>query len=287
MPASKDAVIVGDTRDEPGFIRAEIKLGEVDRESDFDKSLDGLAEAALLLKKFLADGPNHGRAGRISTASGVGRDAAQRRSSIRSETAEEADELQWCRLSFAVPTRSDGKSARCPRCKRPRVETDLERADRQGLDFSVSPGFFSSTEQAFDIQVETPSLGRIHPWSKTQTTMNATTPINSFMTVLFASMNFIPFRRSHGSRCWNPPPRGAHDSESRSSFRRRIVAGGTPMAPSTNSPFLQNARVGTARIVELLRQALEQRPKRVTSGASGGAELSPTCRWIFERRGLS
>jgi hypothetical protein len=49
----------GPSRIMAGFIRAEIKLGEVDRESDFDKSLDGLAEAALLLKKFLADGPNH------------------------------------------------------------------------------------------------------------------------------------------------------------------------------------------------------------------------------------
>jgi hypothetical protein len=85
----------------------------------------------------------------------------------------------------------------------------LNEATRQGVGFSLSPGFFCSTEQAFDIQVETPSLGRIHPWSKSQTTMNATTPINSFMTVLFAPMNFIPqtvrspfpFRRSYGSRC--------------------------------------------------------------------------------------
>jgi hypothetical protein len=49
----------GPSRTMASFIRAEIKLGEVDRESEFDKSLDGLAEAALLLKKFLAESPNH------------------------------------------------------------------------------------------------------------------------------------------------------------------------------------------------------------------------------------
>ena len=41
------------------FIRAEIKLGQVDRETEYAKSSAGLAEAATLYKKFVDENPTH------------------------------------------------------------------------------------------------------------------------------------------------------------------------------------------------------------------------------------
>ncbi|HVR86529.1 MAG TPA: tetratricopeptide repeat protein, partial [Planctomycetota bacterium] len=41
------------------FIRAEIKLGQVDRETEYAKSSAGLAEAAALYKKFVDENPAH------------------------------------------------------------------------------------------------------------------------------------------------------------------------------------------------------------------------------------
>ena len=41
------------------FIRAEIKLGQVDRETEYAKSSAGLAEAAALYKKFVDENPTH------------------------------------------------------------------------------------------------------------------------------------------------------------------------------------------------------------------------------------
>src|SRR5579862_1544514 len=41
------------------FIRAEIKLGQVDRETEYAKSSAGLADAVTLYKKFLDDNPTH------------------------------------------------------------------------------------------------------------------------------------------------------------------------------------------------------------------------------------
>jgi hypothetical protein len=53
----------------------------------------------------------------------------------------------------------------------------------------LSVGSFCSTEQALDIQVETPSLGRIHVWSRNQTTMNPTIHHSSAMTPLLEPMD--------------------------------------------------------------------------------------------------
>src|SRR5258707_2311848 len=44
------------------FIRAEIKLGQVDRETEYAKSSAGLAEAVSLYKKFLDENPTHAMA---------------------------------------------------------------------------------------------------------------------------------------------------------------------------------------------------------------------------------
>src|SRR5258707_10712397 len=44
------------------FIRAEIKLGQVDRETEYAKSSAGLAEAVTLYKKFLDENPTHAMA---------------------------------------------------------------------------------------------------------------------------------------------------------------------------------------------------------------------------------
>jgi tetratricopeptide (TPR) repeat protein len=54
-----DRLEKGPSRSMANFIRAEVKLGQADRESELEKSVDGLAEAALLLKKFLAESGNH------------------------------------------------------------------------------------------------------------------------------------------------------------------------------------------------------------------------------------
>ena len=54
-----------------------------------------------------------------------------------------------------------------------------------------------STEQGLDIQVETPSFGKIQVWSRNQTAMNPTTHKNSLIPLLIlASMALI--RRSDG-----------------------------------------------------------------------------------------
>jgi tetratricopeptide (TPR) repeat protein len=52
------------------YIRAEIKLGQVDREVEFEKASKGLADAVDLLKKFLADSPNHPMALEAQTSIG-------------------------------------------------------------------------------------------------------------------------------------------------------------------------------------------------------------------------
>jgi hypothetical protein len=70
-------------------------------------------------------------------------------------------------------------------------------ARRQGV-LSSGPSF-CSTEQALDIQVETPSFGKIQAWSRNQTTMNPTIHNSSVMTFLVAFIG--PVWRSDG------PPR--------------------------------------------------------------------------------
>jgi tetratricopeptide (TPR) repeat protein len=54
-----DRLDKGSARNMVPFIRAEIKLGQVDRETDFAKSSQGLADAAALYKKFLDESPTH------------------------------------------------------------------------------------------------------------------------------------------------------------------------------------------------------------------------------------
>jgi tetratricopeptide (TPR) repeat protein len=49
----------GGSRATVSYIRAEIQLGKVDRETDFAKSSQGLADAVALFKKFLEESPNH------------------------------------------------------------------------------------------------------------------------------------------------------------------------------------------------------------------------------------
>jgi len=54
-----DRLDKGSARNMVSFIRAEIKLGQVDRESDFAKASQGLSEAVALYKKFLDENPSH------------------------------------------------------------------------------------------------------------------------------------------------------------------------------------------------------------------------------------
>jgi tetratricopeptide (TPR) repeat protein len=54
-----DRLDKGAARNMVPFIRAEIKLGQVDRETDFAKSSQGLADAAGLYKKFIDENPTH------------------------------------------------------------------------------------------------------------------------------------------------------------------------------------------------------------------------------------
>jgi len=54
-----DRLDKGSARNMVPLIRAEIKLGQVDRETDFAKSSQGLADAAALYKKFLDESPTH------------------------------------------------------------------------------------------------------------------------------------------------------------------------------------------------------------------------------------
>jgi tetratricopeptide (TPR) repeat protein len=54
-----DKLDKGAARNMVPFIRAEIKLGQVDRETDFAKSSQGLADAVTLYKKFLDENPTH------------------------------------------------------------------------------------------------------------------------------------------------------------------------------------------------------------------------------------
>ncbi|HZF00184.1 MAG TPA: hypothetical protein VE981_24450, partial [Planctomycetota bacterium] len=54
-----DKLDKGAARNMVPFIRAEIKLGQVDRETDYAKSSQGLADAVGLYKKFLDENPTH------------------------------------------------------------------------------------------------------------------------------------------------------------------------------------------------------------------------------------
>ncbi|RPH50448.1 MAG: hypothetical protein EHM91_02020 [Planctomycetota bacterium] len=65
-----DRLEKGSSKGIANYIRAEIKLGQVDREVEFEKASKGLAEAVDLLKKFLADSPNHPMALEAQTSIG-------------------------------------------------------------------------------------------------------------------------------------------------------------------------------------------------------------------------
>jgi len=54
-----DRLEKGSSRAMVNYIRAEIQLGKVDRESEFAKASEGLASAAGFLKKFLDENPTH------------------------------------------------------------------------------------------------------------------------------------------------------------------------------------------------------------------------------------
>ena len=57
-----DKLDKGASRSMVPFIRAEIKLGQVDRETEYAKSSQGLADAVTLYKKFLDENPTHAMA---------------------------------------------------------------------------------------------------------------------------------------------------------------------------------------------------------------------------------
>jgi hypothetical protein len=65
-----DRLEKGSSKAMVNYIRAEIKLGQVDREVEFEKSTKGLAEAVDLLKKFLSESPNHPMALEATTSIG-------------------------------------------------------------------------------------------------------------------------------------------------------------------------------------------------------------------------
>jgi tetratricopeptide (TPR) repeat protein len=54
-----DRLEKGSSRAMVNYIRAEIQLGKVDRESEYAKASEGLASAAAFLKKFLDENPTH------------------------------------------------------------------------------------------------------------------------------------------------------------------------------------------------------------------------------------
>jgi len=54
-----DRLEKGSNRATVNYIRAEVELGKVDRESEYPKASEGLAKAAGFLKKFLDENANH------------------------------------------------------------------------------------------------------------------------------------------------------------------------------------------------------------------------------------
>jgi len=65
-----DRLEKGPSRPMASFIRAEIKLGQVDREGDFEKASGGLEDAVTLLKKFVSEAPTHPKALEAQTTIG-------------------------------------------------------------------------------------------------------------------------------------------------------------------------------------------------------------------------
>lgn len=65
-----DRLDKGSSRAMVNYIRAEIKLGQVDRETEYAKASEGLKNAADFLKKFLDENPNHAMALEAQTTIG-------------------------------------------------------------------------------------------------------------------------------------------------------------------------------------------------------------------------
>jgi hypothetical protein len=65
-----DRLDKGSARAMVNYIRAEIQLGKVDRETEFPKASEGLAQAAGFLKKFLDENPTHAMALEAQTSIG-------------------------------------------------------------------------------------------------------------------------------------------------------------------------------------------------------------------------
>src|SRR5258706_8476344 len=65
-----DRLDKGPSRSMVNYIRAEIQLGKVERETEFPKASQGLTDAAAFLKKFLDENPTHAMALKAQTRIG-------------------------------------------------------------------------------------------------------------------------------------------------------------------------------------------------------------------------
>jgi len=94
------------------YIRAEIQLGKVDRETEFPKASQGLADAAGFLKKFLDENPTHRWPSRPRRASAGCRPARAASRSTRSRWSPTPPSTRNSRRWPSSPIRTPASTTR-------------------------------------------------------------------------------------------------------------------------------------------------------------------------------